>query len=67
MTEVRIDGAATKLAAAGVPIARAEGFEVHAESMQARAGAGALGSGSAAGRLDTGAAGGAAVSENEPP
>jgi histidinol dehydrogenase len=26
-----------KLAAAGAPIARAEGFEVHAESMRARA------------------------------
>jgi histidinol dehydrogenase len=36
MAEVRIDGAAVKLAAAGAPIARAEGFEVHAESMEAR-------------------------------
>jgi len=36
MTEVRIGGAAPKLAAAAAPIARAEGFEVHAESMEAR-------------------------------
>ncbi len=36
MTEVRIGEAAPKLAAAGAPIARAEGFEVHAESMEAR-------------------------------
>ena len=36
MTEVRIGEAAAKLAAAGAPIARAEGFEVHAESMEAR-------------------------------
>jgi histidinol dehydrogenase len=36
MGEVRIGNAATKLAAAGAPIARAEGFDVHAESMQAR-------------------------------
>jgi histidinol dehydrogenase len=37
MAEVRVDRhAARKLAAAGAPIARAEGFEVHAESMQAR-------------------------------
>jgi histidinol dehydrogenase len=36
MAEVRIGGAAGKLAAAGAPIARAEGFEVHAESMEAR-------------------------------
>jgi histidinol dehydrogenase len=36
MTEVRIGKAAPKLAAAGAPIARAEGFEVHAESMEAR-------------------------------
>jgi histidinol dehydrogenase len=38
MTEVRIGAAAGKLAAAGAPIARAEGFEVHAESMEARIG-----------------------------
>ena len=38
MTEVRIGEAAPKLAAAGAPIARAEGFEVHAESMEARVG-----------------------------
>jgi histidinol dehydrogenase len=38
MSEVRIDPSAVrKLAAAGAPIARAEGFEVHAESMEARA------------------------------
>ncbi len=37
MTEVRIGEAAPKLAAAAAPIARAEGFEVHAESMEARA------------------------------
>jgi histidinol dehydrogenase len=40
MAEVRIGEvggeAARKLAAAGAPIARAEGFEVHAESMEAR-------------------------------
>jgi histidinol dehydrogenase len=36
MAEVRIGAAAHKLAAAGAPIARAEGFEVHAESMEAR-------------------------------
>ena len=36
MSEVRVGGAAAKLAAAGAPIASAEGFEVHAESMQAR-------------------------------
>jgi histidinol dehydrogenase len=37
MQEVRIgDDAVGKLAAAGAPIARAEGFEVHAESMEAR-------------------------------
>ena len=36
MTEVRIGEAAAKLAAAAAPIARAEGFEVHAESMEAR-------------------------------
>jgi histidinol dehydrogenase len=38
MTEVRIGTAAGKLAAAAAPIARAEGFEVHAESMEARIG-----------------------------
>ncbi len=38
MSEVRIDAAsATKLALAGAPIARAEGFEWHARSMEARA------------------------------
>jgi histidinol dehydrogenase len=37
MQEVRIDAdAVSRLAAAGAPIARAEGFEVHAESMEAR-------------------------------
>jgi histidinol dehydrogenase len=36
MGEVRVGRASTKLAAAGAPIARAEGFEVHAESMLAR-------------------------------
>jgi histidinol dehydrogenase len=36
MAEVRIGRAADRLAAAGAPIARAEGFEVHAESMEAR-------------------------------
>ena len=36
MAEVRIGRAAEKLAAAGAPIARAEGFAVHAESMEAR-------------------------------
>jgi histidinol dehydrogenase len=39
MAEVRIDAnAATKLARAGAPIARAEGFEWHARSMEARIG-----------------------------
>jgi histidinol dehydrogenase len=38
MSEVRIGAGATRLAAAGAPIARAEGFEVHAESMEARIG-----------------------------
>jgi histidinol dehydrogenase len=36
MSEVRIGQGAGKLAAAGAPIARAEGFDVHAESMEAR-------------------------------
>jgi histidinol dehydrogenase len=36
MAEVRIGGAAAALARAGAPIARAEGFRVHAESMEAR-------------------------------
>ncbi len=36
MTELHVGPAAEKLAAAGAPIARAEGFEVHAESMEAR-------------------------------
>jgi histidinol dehydrogenase len=36
MGEVRIGAGAVKLAAAGAPIARAEGFDVHAESMEAR-------------------------------
>jgi histidinol dehydrogenase len=36
MAEVRVREGASKLAAAGAPIARAEGFEVHAESMEAR-------------------------------
>jgi histidinol dehydrogenase len=35
-SEVHVGAAASALAAAGAPIARAEGFEVHAESMQAR-------------------------------
>nr|MBA3748110.1 histidinol dehydrogenase [Solirubrobacterales bacterium] len=35
-SEVHIGEAAPALAAAGAPIARAEGFEVHAESMEAR-------------------------------
>jgi histidinol dehydrogenase len=38
MSEVRLGEAAAKLAAAGAPIARAEGFEVHAQSMEARVG-----------------------------
>ncbi|HMD57266.1 MAG TPA: histidinol dehydrogenase [Solirubrobacteraceae bacterium] len=38
MPEVRIEEGAARLAAAGAPIARAEGFEVHAESMEARIG-----------------------------
>jgi histidinol dehydrogenase len=36
MSEVRIGGAAGALARAGAPIARAEGFEVHAASMEVR-------------------------------
>ena len=36
MSEVRVGPAAGTLAAAGVPIAEAEGFPVHAESMRAR-------------------------------
>jgi histidinol dehydrogenase len=36
MAEVRIGHAAARLAPAGAPVARAEGFEVHAESMEAR-------------------------------
>jgi len=38
MSEVHIGDAAAALAAAGAPIARAEGFDVHAESMEARVG-----------------------------
>jgi len=38
MPEVRIGDGARKLAAAGGPIARTEGFVLHAESMQARIG-----------------------------
>jgi histidinol dehydrogenase len=38
VSEVHIDQAAAALAAAGAPIARAEGFRVHAESMEARVG-----------------------------
>jgi len=36
MSEVHVDGAAAALTAAGAPIARAEGFEAHATSMEAR-------------------------------
>jgi len=36
MAEVHIGEAASRLAGAGAPIARAEGFDVHAESMEAR-------------------------------
>ena len=36
MAEVRVGEAAAALARAGAPVARAEGFEVHAESMEAR-------------------------------
>ena len=36
MAEVRVGEAAPRLARAGAPIARAEGFEVHAQSMEAR-------------------------------
>ena len=36
MSEVRIGDAAAALAAAGAPVARAEGFEVHAASMEVR-------------------------------
>jgi histidinol dehydrogenase len=37
MSEVRIGDAAPALARAGAPVARAEGFELHARSMEARA------------------------------
>jgi histidinol dehydrogenase len=36
MSEVRIGPGAARLAGAGAPVARAEGFEVHAQSMEAR-------------------------------
>ncbi len=36
VSEVRVDGAARALAAAGAPVARAEGFVLHAASMEAR-------------------------------
>jgi histidinol dehydrogenase len=36
LSEVHVGDAAAALAAAGAPIARAEGFDVHAESMEAR-------------------------------
>jgi histidinol dehydrogenase len=36
MAEVHLDGAASALAKAGAPVARAEGFEMHARSMEAR-------------------------------
>jgi histidinol dehydrogenase len=36
MAEVRVGAAAAALASAGVPIARAEGFELHARSMEIR-------------------------------
>jgi histidinol dehydrogenase len=36
MSEVRVDGAADALAGAAIPVAEAEGFAVHAESMAAR-------------------------------
>jgi histidinol dehydrogenase len=36
VSEVHVGAAAPALAAAGAPIARAEGFAVHAESMEAR-------------------------------
>ncbi len=36
MSEVHVGAGAAKLAAAGTPVALAEGFEVHAESMRAR-------------------------------
>jgi histidinol dehydrogenase len=35
-SEVRVDGAASELAGAGAALARAEGFVVHAQSMEAR-------------------------------
>jgi histidinol dehydrogenase len=35
-SEVRIDAAADELAELGAPVARAEGFELHAQSMEAR-------------------------------
>jgi len=38
MSEVHVGAAAGALAAAGAPVARAEGFSVHAESMEARVG-----------------------------
>ncbi len=50
MTELRVGDAAAKLAAAGAPIARAEGFEVHAASMEARTPAWSAGRSSPGGR-----------------
>jgi hypothetical protein len=38
MSEVHVGGAAAALARAGIAVAEAEGFEVHAESMSARIG-----------------------------
>jgi histidinol dehydrogenase len=62
MTEVRIDpGSARTLAAAGAPIARAEGFELHARSMEARAAAPQ----DAEGREQGPSAPGAAIGENQ--
>ncbi|HTA06290.1 MAG TPA: histidinol dehydrogenase [Solirubrobacteraceae bacterium] len=63
MAEVKVDPAkAGKLASAGVPIARAEGFEWHARSMEARAPGVSGGSGGAGGE-DPGASG--AISDND--
>jgi hypothetical protein len=36
MAEVHLRGATAPLARAGAPVARAEGFELHARSMEAR-------------------------------
>lgn len=67
MAEVRIEPAsAAKLASAGAPIAEAEGFAIHAESMRARAAASRAPGGESApgGAAPGGAAPGGDIGEN---